>query len=614
MPGIVLTYNKKASTAGLQMIGNDVAERMYGCEKLKLADIIVGDKVFLKMVCRNGDYFGISNTDEGFCAWFGRPLYQGKPLNEGIVNVFKEIIYRSGIKAVIRDISGHFQMVVYLKERGECYVVCDKTSSHPLYYAQTADFIVFSPEPLAFKALKQYGWSPTIRKGAIFEYLSAGYLWGDECFWKEVKRLGPGKLICLDHEGIKIETYWQMSFERSGVNEQSLIGELYESIRKDIRDLPKGKKILTLSGGYDSRALLGFLKASNEQVNTISYSFGSKAEKRMDMDLGGYYAAKAGASCSCYQASTDDPLRLIADIHSVVLATGGENHFSISQDAFLGVEFYRRLADQYDYMIRGDEVWGWEDFAVDYSMAFRESRLFNLDEMANPKKIMNRDMYDCGIKYINGRREEFIKECGTPKILANDLKDYLYWRHREARLLQSMAYFRRCYIPHFAPFLFDRTLSVIQKTPSKHRVQKNLFIKMSRKMFPELFLENNFVSLRQTDSNNFCSLYKNPVFRSFVKTSLLESRSDVFNDIFDKKLFRFWIDKVMDGSSNLQEAVQECDLKRLAVDLIGRLAYLKGHMKSFITRQGWNMASVLDVNYLFRLVALSLALQEYDRV
>lgn len=613
MSGIILIYNKKPDDVGIQRIGTDIAERMYNYNALKSEDIVSGHKIFLRMMRKDEDYFGISNTDEGFFAWFGLPLYKGKTIDKGIFRAVKAEIYKRGISSVIQDISGHFQLAIYLRERGECYIVCDKTSSHPFYHTETENFMAFSPEPLTFKALKQYGWRSSIRKESVFEYLASGYLWGDECFLKEIKRLAPGQLICLNNDGIKIETYWKMIFEKSQATEQSLIGELFESIKKDISDLPKGNKILTLSGGYDSRALLGFLKNSNQQINTVSYSFGSKVNKGMDMDVGGYYAKKAGVSHSYYHAPIDDSSRLISDINNAVSATGGENYLSIFQDAFLGKEFYRHLADQYDYMIRGDEVWGWGDLAVNYDMAFWESRLFNLDEIAYPKKIMSPDVYDRGIKYIGGKRKEFIEECGTPKISANDLKDYLYWRHREARLLQSMAYFRRCFIPHFAPFLFDRTLSVIKKTPSKYRVQKNLFMQMGKKMFPELFLDKESISANVGDVNNFASLYKDKRFRSFIKGSLLESGSAIFSDLFDRKSFEPWIDSVLDGNAiDSNKLRQGNDWQRLAITLIGKSGYLKGCMKAVAVKKGSNIFPILNVNYLFRLVGLSLALKEYD--
>ena len=167
-----------------------------------------------------------------------------------------------------------------------------------------------------------------------------------------------------------------MVFETSRETEQYLIASLFDAIQKDINDLPSGKKILTLSGGYDSRALLGFLKAADGQINTVSYSFGSKASREMDMDVGGYYADKAGVSHSRYLSPIDNSFRLISDINNAILATGGENYLSVFQDAFLGIEFYRNLAENYDYMIRGDEAWGWGDLAVDYNMAFWERRCF----------------------------------------------------------------------------------------------------------------------------------------------------------------------------------------------------------------------------------------------
>jgi len=181
-------------------------------------------------------------------------------------------------------------------------------------------------------------------------------------------------------------------------------------------------------------------------------------------------------------------------------------------------------------------------------------------------------------------------------------------------LLQNMAYFRRCYIPHFAPFLFDRTLDVIKRTPSRFRVQKNLFISMCKKMFPDLFLDKKAISPHASDVNDFNFLYKDKRFHSFIKGVLLEYDSDVFNDIFDRKSFESWIDNILDGDfEDVGKLRRKHDLKRLAISLIGRSNYLKGYMKSFMVKNGMNTFPVLNVNYLFRLVVLSLALQEYDK-
>lgn len=613
MPGIVLSYSKKSKDRDLRKITSGISDKIFHCNEYSSQDVGLDHKVFARVACHNKDFSGISTSDQGFLIWFGRPFYKGKALDAEILSSLKDVINKKDIKALAEDISGAFQLAIYFRDSGTCYFVCDKTSSHPAYYTETDDFVVFSPEPLSFKALKQFGWRSSIRRGSLFEYIASGYLWGDECFEEGIKRVGPGQIISLNQEGIHVQKYWKMTFAKEQAMEQFLITELFEAVEKDINDLPPGNRILTLSGGYDSRALLALLKESNEKINTISYSFGSSQSKGMDIDVGEYYANKAGVAHSYYRASLDDTSRLMNDIQSSVVATGGENYLSIFQDAFLGEGFYRDLAGKYDYMIRGDEVWGWGDLAVNRQMAFWESRLFNLNEILHPKIILTSDAYEEGIKYINRKREEFVSDCDESMISPNDLKDYLYWRHREARLLQSMAYFRRCYLPHFAPLLFDNTLAVIKKTHSKFRVQKNLFISMCKQKFPKLFLDGRATSPKVSDVNNFQFLYKEKRFRAFVKGALLESRSDIFNNIFDRGAFEKWVDKVLDEeSADIDKIRRSYDLKRLIAGVLEKSAYLKGSMKAFMVKKGMNIFPVLNVNYLFRLVVLSLALQEYE--
>jgi hypothetical protein len=245
-------------------------------------------------------------------------------------------------------------------------------------------------------------------------------------------------------------------------------------------------------------------------------------------------------------------------------------------------------------------------------MAFWESRLFNLNEIAQPKKIMNHESLNNGINYIEKQKRTLLEEYSNPDASANDFKDYLYWRHREARLLQSMAYFRKCYIPHFTPFLFNRTLAVIKRTPSKYRIQKKLFVAMGKKMFPELFLDNKAISVLPSDVNNFSLLYKNDRFRSFIKDALLDGCPRVFKDVFEKKQFEPWVYAVLNGGDRSTAVLQKkYDIKRHAVGLLSKSGYVKSVIKAKMVNKGANTFPILDVNYLFRLVVLSLALNQH---
>jgi len=121
---------------------------------------------------------------------------------------------------------------------------------------------------------------------------------------------------------------------------------------------------------------------------------------------------------------------------------------------------------------------------LNQEMAFWQCFLFNLDEFSQPKRILKSESFSHALQYLKALRKCLAAEFRGETSALNDLKDYLYWRHRESRLLQNMAYFRRCYLPHFAPFLFDHTLAVIRTIPGKLRIQKTLFLEMARTEFP----------------------------------------------------------------------------------------------------------------------------------
>ncbi|HPS36790.1 MAG TPA: hypothetical protein PLL75_03575 [Candidatus Omnitrophota bacterium] len=610
MPGLVIVKRKGSDRANACNVGSEIAGKLYGRDWLKVSEIVTENGFFVGLVLGAKDHSGVLETNAGLMAWFGRPFYNGTLLTPHLPEGLREQLDQGDLKGILNAITGCFQLVIYFRSKDECFVVSDKISTHPSYYTETKDFIAISPEVLSFKTLKKHGWKPTVRRDAMFEFMSSGYLWGDGTFWDEVRRLGPGQLIRMEKTEVAIESYWRARFEGAKQTERALIDELFDAVQQDSALLPEGKAVLTLSGGYDSRALLGLLKLSGKQFETISYTFGTSVYKGADADVGGYYAKKAGVPHRFYQSRIDAPERVIEDIKRAVRSSGGDNHLVSMQDAFLGEGFYQELAGSYDFMIRGDEVWGWGDYAANPQMAFRECILFNLNELVYPQRLLKPDTFGHGVQYLEDLRGRLTAEYGAQDIPANDLKDCLYWRHREARLLQGMAYFRRCYLPHQAPFLFDRTLAVIQKIPGELRIKKRLFMRMCETKFPELFCDKTAILPYSSDTNNFSVLYSNERFKEFIRGNLLEG-PEIFRNAFDSCALEGWIKTVLAGSGS--------DERKLKVkyDITGALnrfltPIMKGHLKALLVRWRAPKFPVLGVNYLFRLLALSLALAEYE--
>jgi hypothetical protein len=590
-----------------------IIEAIYESESFEVLSFDDQNGFSLRLLHRSKDYYGLINSKKWIIAWYGLPIYNGKALDQNSFRQFEEYLSINKIYDWVRSITGHFQLVIYSHDLCSLNIFSDKTSTHPVFYTEISDYILITPEPLSLKTMRKFGFNPTIRTGAFFEFMASGHLWGDGTYWNETKRLGPGQFINCSSGGIKVESYWKMIYEPKSKNKNLLLSELFEAVQRDIDLLPTGRGILTLSGGYDSRGLLGLLKQSKAEFHAISYSFGEDFSHNSDAGVGKYFANKLNIPHRFYKACIDDPSRLIDDIRKSVIATGGQSDVVVAQDAFLGISFYKDLAKDYDYLLRGDEIWGWGDHVINLDMAFWQCLLFNLNEFPQPEKILKNDKYSLAVEYLNDKRKEYSAEYTEPAKDLDSVKDYLYWRHREARLLQNMAYFRRCYISHFAPFLFDNTISVIRTIPSKLRIRKRLFLEMMRKQFPDLFLDRNSPTPYISGFNRFDLIYQNEIFREFVVECLIKEPAESFKEVFEVDIFTKWVQSVLDNTnseiSNIQKAY---NIKRFINNVLRRNQFLLAHIKSILARLNHIQFPVLNSVYLFRILVLSLALKEYE--
>ena len=424
----------------------------------------------------------------------------------------------------------------------------------------------------------------------------------------------PGQWLYFDGEELKTKEYWTMAYEPTEEPKQRLTARLYEAVQNDLAALPRGRAALTLSGGYDSRALLGLLHSSGRDFFCVSYSFGENPSPHSQAAVAKHVANKLGVPYRFYQAELDDPSRLFYDIQKAIAATGGESDVVVAQDAFLGSAFYEELSQECDYMVRGDEVWGWGNHVLNHEMAFWRCYLFNIDEFSQPKRILKSESFSQALQYLTAQRKYLAAEFQGETSILNDLKDYLYWRHRESRLLQNMAYLRRCYLPHFAPFLFDRTLAVIRTIPGKLRIQKTLFLKMAKIEFPDLFLDSAIPRLYTVTPTRFELIYSKPEIQRFLKECLITNPSTTFRLILDAANFQQWVNSTLaESSSALQNRKRAYNLNWFVHAILRRNRTLSVCTEAILQRLSRLSFPVKSSSYLFRLAVLSLALQEYER-
>lgn len=612
-PGIIAVLEREPTGLSRE-IAEGIADRMYESSGLSRRLITRWDGVSVIILHTGKDSYGVFESGDWLVVWYGWPLYKGRSVTEDILKDCAENLADGDVRSFFRDWYGHFQAVVYSRKDHELVVAADKISTHPVYYTDGGSYVAVSPETLSFCALAKYGWQPGIRKGAIYEYLASGHLWGDGTFWNEVFRLGPGQYVYANGAGIACRFYWQATYNPSDESEERLKEKLAEAIERDVATLPPGKGLLTLSGGADSRSLLCFLDALKVPFGAVSYNFGD-AQTASDASVGEYYAKKLGADHFFYDADLTDTTRLIDDIHRAIAATGGECDTVASQDAFLGTRFYQELSRRYDYILRGDEAWGGRMPAGNLDLVFLDSHLYTLREFPQPERILLAEAFAEGADYLRRQQNRYARECPSSAREMDDLREYIFWRHRSPRLLQTMAYFRRMYLPQFAPFLFEHTLDAIAVTPSSLRTNKSLFMEMNRDRFPEFFRDPNAPNPLMTEGTRFDRIYRDPYIQALIRDALIQDPPASLRRLLDPEKTRDFVDSILtEEGSRIRAQNRSYNLLRIFRNIADKSPGISARLECMLVCSGVVKYPYLNSKYLFRMLVLALALREHEAV
>ena len=185
-------------------------------------------------------------------------------------------LYAEHGTAAFRQLRGMFAIAIWDASRERLVLARDRVGKKPLYYTQTSEGFWFASETKALRAAVPHR---DVATRPLLEFLTFGYVAGEEAIFDRVRRLPPGTLATLDRgQPLRIERYWTWpSGADRGMAEgeylERLGAEFDEAVRIRLRsDVPLGA---FLSGGLDSAAVLALMaKHSSRPVQTFSIGFG----------------------------------------------------------------------------------------------------------------------------------------------------------------------------------------------------------------------------------------------------------------------------------------------------------------------------------------------------
>lgn len=178
--------------------------------------------------------------------------------------------------------NGMFAFALYderKKEEPLLFMARDRVGKKPLYYYKTDTEFYFSSE------LKGITCAVNCDMGLDYEalnfYLALGYVPGDMCIIKGVKKLPPAHALLFDikKNTIKKWQYWKLPFpeeNKEKYNENDLLDELEYLLEDAVRlrmisDVPLG---VFLSGGVDSSLIVAMAaRCADTPVKTFTISF-----------------------------------------------------------------------------------------------------------------------------------------------------------------------------------------------------------------------------------------------------------------------------------------------------------------------------------------------------
>ncbi len=194
----------------------------------------------------------------------------------------------------INQVEGSF--VIFLIEGTQFHIITDKVNSKKAFYAFIDSVWYVSNNIDALPKQKCQ-----ISLPGLACYLANGIMLNDLTLFQEIKSAKRACIHSFKNSEISIRNYWSYRFEYSASTitqqedyQKELESLLIRSIKR--RYTPTSNMAISMSGGYDSRSILGILHKNLEASNITCFSYSLTENPKMgsDGDVAKEIAAKCG--------------------------------------------------------------------------------------------------------------------------------------------------------------------------------------------------------------------------------------------------------------------------------------------------------------------------------
>jgi len=262
-------------------------------------------------------------------------------------------VYERGGAAGLHRVNGAFAVAVWDRRERQLVLFNDRLGLHPLYYAQVNGGLLFGSgvrSLLAAPALNR-----TVDLVAINQFLVHDHVLDDRTLVESVRLLPQASVLTFRDGALSIRPYWRLRYpeQYKPQAEEAYVEQLEHHLRQAVRrQRPDGRPAaMLLSGGVDSRLLLGLLCEEAGPVQTFTFGV-----PRCDDAVVAAEVARACGTAHRFFELKPDWLAGMAD--DAVRATDGLGNI-VNLHAMANVEAQSRHAGVLYKGFLGDALLGW---------------------------------------------------------------------------------------------------------------------------------------------------------------------------------------------------------------------------------------------------------------
>ncbi len=176
----------------------------------------------------------------------------------------------------IKDLQGIFVLVIWDINRKQVRVINSRFGLYPTYIAQVGQRLIFAPEVKAILVDPEVDRS--LRDDSVAEYVRFQRLLNTKTFFNSIEVMPPASIVTYDLQDGNCSTkqYWairNVPLQPASITFDEAVEEGARLLRQAVSRMSAGNERLGvyLSGGLDSRCLLGMIPRPASQIHTFTF-------------------------------------------------------------------------------------------------------------------------------------------------------------------------------------------------------------------------------------------------------------------------------------------------------------------------------------------------------